>query len=133
MRRTTILVADDEHFLTFMLAARLRDCGADVLVAANGEDALLLACEHLPDLVLTDFQMPRMSGLELAKKLKESPETADIPLIMLTARGHRVPPAELAATSIRHLISKPFSLRELLSVIGEICKLEDLGGATKAA
>jgi len=121
MSARTILIADDEPYLTFMLATRLREHGANVLVASDGEEALRLAREHLPHLILTDFQMPLLSGLELARRLLEQPATASIPVVLLTARGHRLPAAELAATNIRHLVPKPFSTKELISVVQELC------------
>lgn len=124
MGQRTILVADDEPYLTFMLATRLREIGIDVLVAGDGEEAFCLTCEHHPDLVLTDYQMPAMSGLELAQKLRVRPDTAGIPVVLLTARGHRLPTNELVSTNIRHLIAKPFSTKELISVLGELCGLD---------
>ncbi len=134
MGRRTILVADDEPYLTFMLATRLREHGADVIVAADGEEALRLAREHHPDLILTDYQMPVLSGLELARKLLEHPETSEIPVLLLTARGHRLPAAELVATNIRHLIAKPFSTKELIAIVSELCGLDQSAeGRAKAA
>jgi CheY-like chemotaxis protein len=133
MGRRTILVADDEPYLTFMLATRLREHGADVIVAGDGEEALRLAREHHPDLILTDFQMPVLSGLELARKLLEQPDTAEIPVLLLTARGHRLPAAELVATNIRHLIAKPFSTKELIAIVSELCGLDQSEGRAKAA
>lgn len=115
----TILIADDEPYITYMLASRLTEKGLDVLTASNGEEALALATQRLPRVIVTDFQMPRMSGLELARKLKEQPETANIPLVMLTARGHRLTPTELRDTNIQHLMFKPFSARELMTLLDE--------------
>lgn len=119
-----IIVADDEPYLTFMLATRLREHGAEVFVAADGEEALSLAREHKPDLVITDFQMPVLSGLELARRLLETPDTADIPVVLLTARGHCLPAADLVATNIRHLVAKPFSTKELIAIVSELCGLD---------
>jgi two-component system phosphate regulon response regulator PhoB len=124
MPRTNILLADDEPYLTHMVAGRLRERGAQVRIAANGEDALAMARQDRPDLIITDLQMPRMSGLEMAAALKSENTTADIPLIMLTSRGHRVFPQQLAATSIKHLVAKPFSFRELLPLIAEFCDID---------
>jgi CheY-like chemotaxis protein len=124
MPKRRILVADDEPYLTFMLATRLREHGADVAVAADGEEAFRLACEQRPDLVLTDYQMPIMSGLELAKRLLEHPDTSQVPVVLLTARGHRLPATELVATNIRHLIAKPFSTKELITIVSELCGLD---------
>lgn len=124
MNQRTILIADDEPYLTFMLATRLRELGAKVIVASDGEEACRLAREHLPSLILTDLQMPFMTGLELAQALQRDPATAGIPLVLLTARGHRVPAADIATTNIRHLVLKPFSTKELLGVVQELGGLD---------
>jgi two-component system phosphate regulon response regulator PhoB len=124
MKRTSILLVDDEPYLTFMVGSRLRERGADVRIAANGEEALRMAREQRPDLVITDFQMLRMSGLDLAKTLRSQNETADVPIIMLTSRAHRVSPQELAATCIKHLVAKPFSFRELVPLVAEFCDID---------
>jgi CheY-like chemotaxis protein len=133
MARRTILIADDEPYLTFMLATRLRDTGAEVVVASDGEEAFRLAKEHLPNLILTDFQMPVMSGLDLARRLLEHPSTAEIPVVLLTARGHRLPAAELAVTNIRHLVAKPFSTKELIAVVNELCGVDQIDGVRSKA
>ena len=72
------------------------------------------------DAMITDLQMPGGDGLSLCVKLKEQPDTATIPVIMLTARGYKVPPSELGRTNIRTLVPKPFSPRELLAQIQEL-------------
>lgn len=119
MSARTILIADDEPYITYMLASRLAESGLEVLTAANGEEALALAVERLPRVIVSDFQMPRMSGLDLARRLKERPDTAGIPIVMLTARGHRLTSGELSDTNIQHLMFKPFSARELAALLGE--------------
>jgi len=113
----SILVADDERYITATLSLKLRQAGAVVLVANNGAEAFELACAHIPDLIITDFQMPEMSGLELGQRLKAKLQTAQIPVMMLTAKGLRIPHEELQRTNIKSLIAKPFSLRE---VVGEV-------------
>jgi DNA-binding response OmpR family regulator len=118
-RRPIILIADDEAHITYMLTRKLQR-QADVLVANNGEEALRLAMENLPSVILSDYQMPGMSGLEMAVKLFENLSTSRIPILMLTARGHRLSNADLARTNIRCLFSKPFSLREVVNRIAEL-------------
>ncbi len=90
------------------------------MTAADGEEGLRLAQEHLPDLVITDYQMPVLSGLELSSKLRADPRTAKIPIIMLTARGFSLNEEDLRDTSIRKVLSKPFSPREVLGSAKEI-------------
>ncbi len=118
----TILIADDEACITFMLGTRLEESGFKVLTAADGDDALALALANRPTVIVTDFQMPRMSGLELAQRLRDSETTRSIPLVLLTARGHRLTPTELRDTNVQHLMSKPFSFRELLGIIQDMCR-----------
>jgi len=115
-----ILIADDEQYLTAIISLKLRQAGYQVIVADDGEHAYALACAELPDLIVTDFQMPLLSGVDMAVQLKENFPTARIPLIMLTARGHDMPPGILVRTNIQCLLSKPFSVRELLGTISEI-------------
>lgn len=124
MAKTRILIADDERHLTYMLALKLGQAGAETCTASDGTEALALARSKRPDLVITDFQMPRMTGLELAQQMRTLPETADVPLLMLTGRGHRVPPSELARTNVRSVIAKPFSLRELIQAVSELVPLD---------
>lgn len=124
MARQKILLADDEPYLTFMLATRLRDHSFDVVIATDGEEALRMAREHLPHLVVTDFQMPILSGIDLARRMLDEPPLAQTPIVLLTARGHRVPAAELAATNIRHLVAKPFSTKELIALVQELCGVD---------
>ena len=77
--------------------------------------------------MVTDYEMPGSDGLELCTRLKDNAETASIPAVMLTARGHKVPPSDLARTNIKSLMAKPFSPRELLAEINDL-----LGGSSPA-
>lgn len=115
-----IILADDEAHITCVVAAKLRASGFTVLTARDGEEAYGLAARQTPALVITDLQMPRMSGLELAQRLKENPATASVPVIMLTARGYIAEPAAMARTSIVRLMSKPFSAREVVRLVTEL-------------
>src|SRR5262245_39891912 len=108
MTTPTILLADDEAHITCVMAQKLRSAGYGVVAARDGEEALELTLRTRPAIVITDLQMPRMSGLELAIRLRETEETASIPVIMLTARGYIMDPATTAKTNIRHVIGKPF-------------------------
>ena len=115
-----ILVVDDELHLVHILTFRLKKAGYETLTAHNGRDGLQLADQHKPDLIVTDFQMPVMSGFDMAVSLQNTAETSEIPLIMLTARGHKIPPSDLAKTNIKSLMAKPFSARELIDNITEL-------------
>ncbi|MGD9689887.1 MAG: two-component system response regulator [Phycisphaerales bacterium] len=116
----SIIVADDEHHIRTVVASKLRASGFRVREAADGEEALQLALEEVPDAVVTDLQMPMMSGMELAMALKLDPSTAHVPAVLLTARGYVVTDEQLARTNIRHLMSKPFSAREVLARVQDI-------------
>lgn len=124
MQGKTIVVADDEPHITYLLAMKLRQNGAVVHIAQDGAQAFQLACQYSPHLLISDFQMPLMSGFDLALKLRENLATTNIPIIMLTARGHRLIPSDLAKTNIQHLMAKPFSMRQVLNHAREFMNCE---------
>ena len=115
-----ILIVDDEAYVSSVLALKFKNAGEHVVTAADGEEGFLAAQQEVPDLIVTDFQMPVYSGLEMARKLKAEPTTAHIPLLMLTGRGHRLLPSEMAETNIRAVLDKPFSVREVVMRANEI-------------
>lgn len=120
MNQRTVLLADDEPHVRYMLEFKFRTAGFQVITSNNGVQAYELTCEHRPDLVITDYQMPGGDGLELCTRLRENPETSEIPAIMLTARGYRISDDDIQKTNIKHLIAKPFSPRHLLLTAGEL-------------
>jgi two-component system alkaline phosphatase synthesis response regulator PhoP len=124
-----ILVVDDEAHILQVLQLKLRKSGYDVLTAVDGEEAFETARAELPDLVITDFQMPYMSGLELCRALKEHEPTAHIPVLMLTARGFALDDQDLAIGNIKDVLSKPFSPRAVVQQVEEILGVQE----TKAA
>ena len=120
MQPRRILLVDDESYVTSLLASKLERLGDEVHIANDGAEAFELALQIVPDLIVTDFQMPIMSGFELGCRLKLDPITAQIPLIMLTAREHLLSPSDLLKTNVRQLLSKPFSAKELITKIEDI-------------
>jgi len=110
-----ILVVDDETHILHVVSLKLLNAGYKIITAEDGEEGLQAALRHRPQLVITDFQMPYRSGLELCQELKRREETRDIPCLLLTARGFSLSPRLLAETNIAAVISKPFSLREIIS------------------
>ena len=115
-----ILVADDEAHILHVVSMKLRNAGYEVFTAVDGEEALELAKAEKPDLVITDFQMPIMTGLELCKALRAIDSLRDIPAVMLTARGFDIGPGEMAAAGITAVLAKPFSPREVLERVTEL-------------
>ncbi|MAE63349.1 MAG: response regulator [Phycisphaeraceae bacterium] len=115
MVRYKLLLADDEPHVTHLLARRFAAEGMEVMVADDGQQAFDLACESVPDVIVSDFQMPILDGYEMAVRLSVNPATASIPILMLTARGHKLTQEQIASTSIRLLMSKPFSARDLVA------------------
>ncbi len=115
-----ILVCDDEPHIVHVVAAKLRNAGFEVLTATDGAEALSVAQQHRPDLVITDYQMPFLSGLELCTKLREDENLCDTPAIMLTARGFCLGDGVLEGTNVRRLLAKPFSPRAVLEAVKEI-------------
>ena len=123
MAKDTILVCDDEPHIVHVVAAKLKNAGFDVLTATDGQEALDIARQHVPSLVITDYQMPYLSGLELCARMRAEPELKNIPAIMLTARGFSISPLDLDGTNIRELIPKPFSPREVLRIVQRVLEL----------
>lgn len=111
--RPLILVVDDEAHILHVVRLKLERAGYEVLTAEDGEEGLEMALRHVPDLVITDFQMPYLTGMELCVALKEHESTCAIPALMLTARGFGLADEYLDQTTIVGVISKPFSPREV--------------------
>lgn len=120
MSNKKILVCDDEPHVVHVVATKLRNAGFEVITAADGEEALQATKDHEPDLLITDYQMPYLSGLELCKALSNDPKTRAIPVILLTARGFSMQQEDLEGTSIRTILPKPFSPRNVLRTVKEI-------------
>ncbi len=120
MTNKKVLVVDDEIHIVHVVSLKLRNRGFEVISADNGADAYERACEEIPDLIITDFQMPVMTGLEFLDKLRGNGATAAIPVIMLTARFHAISAEHCETLRIHTCLSKPFSPRELLSKVEDI-------------
>lgn len=116
----TILVADDESHILHVVSLKLQNAGFRVVTARDGREALELAQHDKPDLLITDYHMPEMSGLELCRRLKQQATTSDIPAIMLTARGYCLEPQDTEKSGILCMISKPFSPRQLLATVNDV-------------
>lgn len=122
MSNNKVLVVDDEIHIVQVVAIKLRNNGFAVVTAENGQDAFNLACNETPDVIVTDFQMPEMTGIELIENLRNRPATADVPVIMLTARGFAIDDEQKQNLKISVCLSKPFSPREVLQCVEDVLK-----------
>jgi two-component system alkaline phosphatase synthesis response regulator PhoP len=117
---------DDEIHIVHVVAIKLRNNGYEVISADNGAEAFELACKEQPDIIVTDFQMPAMTGMELVEKLRQHEETKDIPVIVLTARSFAIPQEQQKKLQISGCLSKPFSPKELLGDIEDVLYEKEL-------
>lgn len=123
MSKTVLLVDDEPHVLE-VLRVTLEDLGFRLLEAADGPSALQVVKEESPDLVVLDVMLPNLSGLEVCRELKNSENTAYIPVIMLTARsGEEDEKAGLEAGADRYL-TKPFSPLTLMTEVVKLLNVE---------
>jgi CheY-like chemotaxis protein len=120
MSAKTILVADDETHILHVVSMKLKNAGFNVLTACDGQEALDIALAEKPDLLITDYHMPNLSGLELCQRLRQEPSTSNLPAIMLTARGYNLEPEDTKNSGILRMLSKPFSPRQLLTTVNEV-------------
>ncbi len=120
MADRTVLVVDDEIHIVQVIAIKLRNNGFEVLTAENGAQALDIARTQKPDLVITDYQMPVMTGIEFIEKLRQVADAAETPVIMLTARGFAIDDDRKNKLNIASLLSKPFSPREVLKCVEDV-------------
>jgi CheY-like chemotaxis protein len=128
MADKTVLVVDDEIHIVHVVAIKLRNNGYEVISADNGAEALELALRDKPDIIVTDYQMPIMTGLELVGNLRKHEETKHIPVIMLTARSFAISQEQQDELQISGCLSKPFSPKELLGNIEDILYQKELVG-----
>lgn len=133
MTDKTILAVDDEAHILHVVSLKLTNAGFNVLTANDAEEALELASSHAIDLLITDFQMPGMSGLDLARKLHHEPGRRNLPAILLTAHGLALEQVELAHAGITVCLSKPFSPRDLLEKVHELLHRSHADAATQTA
>jgi DNA-binding response OmpR family regulator len=115
-----ILVAEDEPDIRGLISFSLRYAGYSVVEALNGEEAVKKALEELPDLVLLDVRMPKLSGYEVCKVLKTQDSTRDIPVIFLSARGQEAEIKRGLELGAEEYILKPFAPDEFNRRVGSI-------------
>jgi len=113
--RLQILVVEDESALVEVLRYNLEREGFAVAAAADGEAALEAIADHKPDLLILDWMLTHISGLEICRQLRRRPETRDLPIIMLTARGEEADRVRGLEVGADDYVAKPFSPSELLA------------------
>jgi two-component system, OmpR family, phosphate regulon response regulator PhoB len=118
----SILVIEDEEPLQVLLRYNLESEGYKVRHSAQGEEALYLVNEEKPDLILLDWMLPGISGIEVCRLIRAKPEARDIPIIMLTARSEEAERVRGLATGADDYLVKPFSVPELLARIKTILR-----------
>jgi CheY-like chemotaxis protein len=128
MPRGTILLVDDEPHIPLVVGRKLEAAGYAVVTASDGEEGLVAARETSPDLVITDLQMPFMSGVEFAAALRTDPALSTLPVVLLTARGYVLPQSQFEVSNIVRVLAKPFSVRQILEVVEQL-----LGGTRSEA
>lgn len=122
-----ILLVDDELHILRAAEYKFKRAGYEVLCAFDGEEAWQVIQRDRPELVISDYQMPRLDGLGLVKRIRECPETASLPVLLLTAKGYDLARDQQAeALGVAGILGKPFSPRELLALTESL-----LSGAAK--
>ncbi len=119
----TILIVEDDAELRFVLAVHLRAAGFEVIEAHNGADGIERATQHPVDVIIMDIGLPVIDGLTATRRLKENPKTADIPVIMLTARSATNDVIKGLEAGAQEYLPKPFEIAELLARVRTVFKL----------
>jgi two-component system phosphate regulon response regulator PhoB len=117
-----ILVVEDDDALGTLLRYNLEREGYAVALATDGEEALIQAEEQLPDLVVLDWMLPRVSGIEVCRRLRQKPQSRNVPIIMLTARGEESDRIRGLDTGADDYVVKPFAVTELSARIRAVLR-----------
>jgi len=120
MNAKSILVVDDETHILHVVSLKLRYAGFNVLTARDGEEAMDALAATPVDLIITDFQMPGINGVELAGQVHATAARRHLPIILLTAHGLTLEPGVMERAGIVLCLSKPFSPREILSRVTDL-------------
>ena len=120
MAENKILVVDDEMHIIRIVKYKLESAGYNVFTAINGEEALKVAREEMPDLIFLDIMMPGINGYEVCSQLKNDPKTKDIIIIMLTAKGQESDKIKGLEVGVDEYITKPFSPQDILDRVRDL-------------
>ncbi|CAM3311434.1 MULTISPECIES: phosphate regulon transcriptional regulator PhoB [Asticcacaulis] len=117
-----IIVAEDEDALSTLLSYNLEKEGYDVGVATDGDEALVMVKERAPDLLVCDWMMPKVSGIEVCRRLRQQASTRNLPIVMLTARSEETDRIRGLDTGADDYVVKPFSMVELMARIRAVLR-----------
>jgi len=117
-----VLVMEDEDALATLLQYNLEKEGYRVVIASDGEEGMLQIDERAPDLVLLDWMLPKLSGIEVCRRIRGRPETRNLPIIMLTARGEESDRVRGLDTGADDYLTKPFAMTELQARIRAVLR-----------
>ncbi|MEM1329213.1 MAG: response regulator [Planctomycetota bacterium] len=120
-----VLLADDEPHISAVLERALLRAGFEVETAEDGEEALEVAIERKPSVIITDYQMPVLDGVGFVSRLRATPGLEHTPVVMLTARGHTIADAALEDLNLHRLLEKPFSAADLVRCAQEIVETQE--------
>lgn len=115
-----ILVTEDERDIRELIAFTLRFAGYEVVTAENGEEGVQMAAQEMPDMILMDVRMPRMTGYEACAKIKADPRLAEIPLVFLSAKGQEAEIRTGLDAGASEYLLKPFGPMELVERVKEL-------------
>jgi two-component system phosphate regulon response regulator PhoB len=115
-----VIVIDDEPFILMMIEDKLRKAKIDVIGLRESSRALDVIKKEVPDLIILDWMMPELSGIELCKMIKADPDVKNIPIFMLTAKGQDSDEQQGFLCGVSRYITKPFSPKSLLEMVQEI-------------
>jgi len=124
-----ILVVDDENSLRTLVAEILSSEGYEVIQASDGLEALEMARQYRPSLILSDIMMPHMSGLELITALRQHPSTASIPVILLSA-AYILPPDQTNPKGVAAFLAKPFDIATLAALVEKVSSQSEVQSPT---
>lgn len=122
MANTKVLIVEDEESLATLLDYNLKRESFDVTLASDGEEAMMKIEESPPDIVILDWMLPKVSGIEVCRRIRSSPDTRNLPIIMLTARSEEADRVRGLETGADDYITKPFSTDELIARVRAVLR-----------
>lgn len=122
MAKTKVLIVEDEEAISTLLDYNLAREDFDTRIAVDGEDALLKLQEFHPDIVVLDWMLPKVSGIEVCRRIRQDPDTKNLPIIMLTARSEEADRIRGLETGADDYLTKPFSTAELIARVRAVLR-----------